>query len=108
MTAIKANNITDMAIMGYVGKCTNCGKEQPEDYNPVREGFWWHLTNYFKLNGFFCPDCYRLVSHRSRYDENGKVVWYPENPEAYNTIAVKHIIKGGDSVLRNPKGNHSG
>ena len=65
--------------------CTNCGRSRvPEvpiiGYTP----HWWTLTSYYGLYGYFCPDCYELVSH------NGGGV--PMHPKEFKTIAVKQQL----------------
>lgn len=59
--------------------CTNCGEENQKDDNRT----WWHLSRYYKVSGFFCPECYDLVSH----DPYGK----PRNPGGYITVLIKQI-----------------
>lgn len=57
--------------------CTNCGKVHVK-------GQWWNLSNYFGINGYFCPDCYDLVSHNP--------LKKPNNPKDYKAIAVKQML----------------
>jgi hypothetical protein len=58
--------------------CTNCGKVHVG-------GQWWNLRNSFGINGYFCPDCYDLVSHNGNRE--------PERPEQYRAIRVKQEIE---------------
>ena len=60
--------------------CTYCGKAHHREDS--RNGkWWWNLSNYFGINGFFCSDCYELVSHDS-YKQ-------PRNPGAYLMVLLK-------------------
>ena len=47
----------------------------------AKKGQWWHLNNYFKFSGRFCPDCYNKISH----DSYGK----PQNPKEYTLMLLK-------------------
>lgn len=58
--------------------CTNCGQIHVE-------GQGWGLNNYFGISGYFCSDCYEMVSHNS-YRE-------PNHPEQYRAIFVKQEIE---------------
>jgi hypothetical protein len=54
------------------------------------EGQWWMLRNYFKVNGYFCPNYYEMVSH----DCYGK----PKHPERYTAVLIAqqlNVVNGG-------------
>jgi len=56
--------------------CTNCGK-----LSKITDGsVWWSLTNYNKIWGYFCSDCYELVSHDS--------LGNPKHYNEWHSIAV--------------------
>lgn len=68
--------------------CKNCGKENHETFmTPLSErgASWWHLSGYFGIFGYFCPDCFRKVAHDSSRN--------PENPKEYKLIAVKQQLQ---------------
>lgn len=68
--------------------CTNCGKEHPHkdlDWAQYNGPAWWHLNDAHGIWGYFCPDCYELVSH----DPWGN----PKHPKEFKTIAVKQRIQ---------------
>lgn len=62
--------------------CTHC--ETPNNGNEKRQ--WWHLSNYFGVSGFFCPNCYEMVSHNSYR--------VPNHPEKYKMVRVALKLKG--------------
>ena len=60
--------------------CTGC--ERPFDGGMAKgKRTWWHLSNYRKFSGFFCPQCYDMVGH----DSYGN----PEDPEGYLLMLLK-------------------
>jgi len=61
--------------------CKNCGKENHDEGGAS----WWHLTGYFGIFGYFCPDCFSKVAHDSSRN--------PENPKEYKMIAVKQQLQ---------------
>ena len=63
--------------------CDNCGKSK--DQVPKDHGVWWTLTNYYKIWGYFCSDCYELVSH----DGSGN----PKHRNEWSAIAVIQQLK---------------
>ena len=65
-----------------IEQCDNCRKTKDEV--PVCHGVWWTLSNYYKIWGYFCPDCFELVSHQSGI---------PRHKKEYRTIAVKQQLQ---------------
>lgn len=47
----------------------------------VNHGQWWYLSDYYKLYGVFCNNCYSLIAH----DAYG----VPKNPTGYKIILTK-------------------
>lgn len=56
--------------------CTGCDVSYQE-----RQGQWWTCGGYFKISGYFCPDCYDMIAH----DSDRK----PKNPAAYTMMLLK-------------------
>lgn len=63
--------------------CDNCKKS--ENQNSKDHGTWWTLSNYYNISGYFCPDCYELVSH----DAYGN----PIHRKEWAKIAVKQRLQ---------------
>jgi hypothetical protein len=59
-------------------KCTSCENVYTGDNS---KGQWWGCNNYFKISGFFCPTCYRMISHDC-YQQ-------PHDPEGYLLMLIK-------------------
>ena len=60
--------------------CTGC--ERPYDGGmSVGKFTWWNLNNYHGFRGFFCPQCYDMVSHDSYSN--------PTDPEGYLLMTIK-------------------
>ena len=58
--------------------CTGCGKD--EDFGRSKRT-WWHCTKYFGISGYFCPECYDMISHDTYKN--------PKNPAAYTMMLLK-------------------
>jgi len=56
--------------------CKVCGME-----NTTKEKQFWNLQNYFGVTGYFCGDCFDLVSHDS-YSK-------PNTPAEYTAYLLK-------------------
>ena len=68
--------------MSYTDTRTCTGCERPYDGGMAAGKFtWWSCNNYFKFTGFFCPQCYDLISHDS-YQR-------PKDPEGYLLMLLK-------------------
>lgn len=65
--------------MSYEQKCTSCGKVYDNQTNGGRT--WWNCRGYHNITGFFCSDCYGMISH----DPYGK----PHDPEGYLFMLIK-------------------
>ena len=65
----------------YDRKCAGC--ERPYDGGiAAGKRAWWWLSGYYKISGYFCPQCYDMISH----DAYGK----PTDPEGYLLMVLKH------------------
>ena len=67
--------------MSYEDKrtCTSC--KRPFDGAGTGKFTWWNCNGYHGFSGFFCPQCYDMISH----DSYGK----PEDPEGYLLMLLK-------------------
>jgi hypothetical protein len=60
--------------------CTGC-KRLFDGGMSAGKRTWWHCNGHHKITGFFCPQCYDMISH----DSYGK----PEDPEGYMLMLLK-------------------
>ena len=61
-------------------KCTAC--ERPYDGGmKIGKRAWWNLNGYNGFSGYFCPQCYDMISH----DAYNK----PKDPEGYLFMLLK-------------------
>ncbi len=51
----------------------------------VTNGQGWFCTDYHKISGYFCSNCYDKISH----DSYGR----PERPNDYLLMLIKHGVK---------------
>lgn len=69
--------------------CSHCGKEDNDE--KAISPSWWHLWEYHRLSGYFCPECFKAVEHKQ-----GK----PINPEKYNAVVVAMQLRKANENVR--------
>jgi len=63
--------------------CTGCGADRS------KAGQWWHTAVGYGVSGFWCSDCYEVIS----LDAYGQ----PKNPEQRNLMIAQLRLKGQSS-----------